>query len=1121
MDEELLADFDSFTAPQEEVPTETPIAETQPIETVGKPSLTEPAIVPEENQMLSDFDTFTQPQIDPVEQHRPPEVDDSVWEDIKGRVGKYLGKAGETALKYGTALAATATALPRASFSDIQEQTTEASQITAKARTYKALEENYQFSYSQLKDTFNAAVHGDKEAALRLSEQKDLVNNNAVKAMELEGITAFYDNGELLVRVIGEDGEPTLKNLDEDTFANIASGFSAQSGEIAGGIGGAIKGAYEGAKLGKSPKMKALGAVVGGATGGYIGTLGGSLMDLTRSAITLNKEIDASEIFNIATGRAAAGTLATAGIALAGKTVSKAVAPISKVIKKATDRVLTLYKTGDIQGAKQIVKDDYNLSDKDIDDLFESVAKDVKGLDKLQGDDLLRQKLLAAEQQQAQGETKIIGALKQNLKGSVETSKEIDLRAKEVLKFVKTKAKKPSAIQKGIKGKEKSVKDNYGEVKGMIDEAVPNYKPDLDIVSFKKTILDVNKRVIDPTVKEKVENLAEVLASQPNKNVGDLIETRKLYNNFYGKNSHHFNNKNDMDALRGIQDTIDSKIDEAIDSIGNKDIAKQLKDAFTDAKQKYVKMFEVQDTASYSKIFKKGIREPQLGKALINYSQSIDGDLEKILNKLSPVQRVKSEFSIINEILKRSMGKTKAKSIDFGKLLEGIGASKNSLKSKEAKQFIKNIEDYDKKFGKDVGLQKATETSIPKEINSIATSVAGKAKMMISGIQFKAIQRLAWSDEGRRLSLQKSLELALQQSRTPREFFFKASKAKGMPNTTREALKKAIKEIGEQEQLIKKNAQEAMDKALKEEATKKQKKILSEKKLQERKWEKAKAERMKEVEAQKKGPSIEESKEQARQAKKPLSPQAQKVKDASVPEIGAEIDAEKKAVKNIFAKNKSDEAKYKGMSPEDIAEMDRLDAIEAQEMFGDVQEAEVKSAIDKTTRDANFKKWFKDSKVVDDNGKPLVVYHGSSSKFEVFKTDAPLFTQQADGVYFSSKKGAAKKYGENLYEVNLSIKNPLEIDGEGKSFNELQEKLDYEIRWAEKDGYDGVIIKNIKDSPTGKGGSIQDTYVVFEPNQIKSVNNSGAYSKDGNILKGALTVGAVGGTNALSQKESN
>ena len=58
----------------------------------------EQPIVTEAEPILADFDAFTAPeqpqapqmQVDPqtaqIEQHRPSEVDDMTWEDIKGRV---------------------------------------------------------------------------------------------------------------------------------------------------------------------------------------------------------------------------------------------------------------------------------------------------------------------------------------------------------------------------------------------------------------------------------------------------------------------------------------------------------------------------------------------------------------------------------------------------------------------------------------------------------------------------------------------------------------------------------------------------------------------------------------------------------------------------------------------------------------------------------------------------------------------------------------------------------------------------------------------------------------------------------------------------------------------------
>jgi hypothetical protein len=88
---------------------------------------------------------------------------------------------------------------------------------------------------------------------------------------------------------------------------------------------------------------------------------------------------------------------------------------------------------------------------------------------------------------------------------------------------------------------------------------------------------------------------------------------------------------------------------------------------------------------------------------------------------------------------------------------------------------------------------------------------------------------------------------------------------------------------------------------------------------------------------------------------------------------------------------------------------------------------------DQTETEA-FKKWFGDSKVVDEEGKPLVVYHGSRKTdieiFESGKSGTRGINEETEGFFFSPIREAADnyagtKYGKGkVYPVYLSIKNP-------------------------------------------------------------------------------------------------
>ncbi len=128
-------------------------------------------------------------------------------------------------------------------------------------------------------------------------------------------------------------------------------------------------------------------------------------------------------------------------------------------------------------------------------------------------------------------------------------------------------------------------------------------------------------------------------------------------------------------------------------------------------------------------------------------------------------------------------------------------------------------------------------------------------------------------------------------------------------------------------------------------------------------------------------------------------------------------------------------------------------------------------------KSGNFKNWFGDwennpskaSKVVNEDGTPKVVYHGTDKGgFYVFD---PKMSDDKISLFFSDSKVTSNSYAQSdnqqLYEVYLAIKKPYVIDAKGHMWNELDDKLGNTTREiAEKSksqGYDGVIIENVRD----------------------------------------------------------
>ena len=153
-----------------------------------------------------------------------------------------------------------------------------------------------------------------------------------------------------------------------------------------------------------------------------------------------------------------------------------------------------------------------------------------------------------------------------------------------------------------------------------------------------------------------------------------------------------------------------------------------------------------------------------------------------------------------------------------------------------------------------------------------------------------------------------------------------------------------------------------------------------------------------------------------------------------------------------------------------------------------------------------FKDWFGDwendqenaSKVVDENGEPLVVIHNTKTpNITIFKPGV------ADSIYFADKGGQnfvnGFERGEYNYEVFLNIRKPT-----------------FDTEWTGDEDSDGLLVRLSKqqiidntDSEEEKAkalevlkdGEYAGFFAVSNPNQIKSATgNTGAFSKEDNDI---------------------
>jgi hypothetical protein len=180
------------------------------------------------------------------------------------------------------------------------------------------------------------------------------------------------------------------------------------------------------------------------------------------------------------------------------------------------------------------------------------------------------------------------------------------------------------------------------------------------------------------------------------------------------------------------------------------------------------------------------------------------------------------------------------------------------------------------------------------------------------------------------------------------------------------------------------------------------------------------------------------------------------------------------------------------------------------------------------TESNKFKNWFGNSKVIDKDGNPSKMYHGSNNEFNEFD---PVKT---DGmIWLTENKEYAKEFsGENdLKELYVKIENPLNvrnITGE-RNLAEWQETLEDigidtsninfdKLDWApdygkytfydllphagnnylnagtlnaiKNAGYDGIFAP----PETNNGITSKNTIVAFNSNQVKSTKNKGNFN---------------------------
>ena len=123
--------------------------------------------------------------------------------------------------------------------------------------------------------------------------------------------------------------------------------------------------------------------------------------------------------------------------------------------------------------------------------------------------------------------------------------------------------------------------------------------------------------------------------------------------------------------------------------------------------------------------------------------------------------------------------------------------------------------------------------------------------------------------------------------------------------------------------------------------------------------------------------------------------------------------------------------------------------------------------------------YFKKSKVRDENGNLLKVYHGTTENFTVFDKTKGRANMDIQGMFFCPLEIEAKDYGSNVNAYYINITNPASEQMGYKALRKFQGQNNAGVKareYLESLGYDGVNNNN-------------EEYIAFNSNQIKLADN--------------------------------
>lgn len=585
-----------------------------------------------------------------------------------------------------------------------------------------------------------AAFFGD-ESSIQEAEAAELGMIKNIQALgEKRGLNLQFEEGKWVI----ETPEGPV-----DVSPGILDSIVAEKGELVGSVAGGWTGAVRGlAAGGVSPWQRAGGALVGGVAGAVAGGIVGTELDYLYQSMKLQEEMSAE----IAAHKALTASEATAY----GEVIGLGLVKFGGKMWDGAKRVKNFVLDGNTEGARKALKETFFLSQDEIDEIvarFERIV-DTTGMS------VAEKEIKAVATSVPGAEALVKAAAAIDPQASRAVVKTISDRATQLLQAANDGTSETARLLKqDLDSYVSAVKEQYDAVKVKAASNPRNkyYKFNLDNVAVQPVLESLAENITDPSIREKfLLQMKQAQRYTDSRTFSDLIELRQLVNEF--RFNKRITKPADYAALDEVTKNIDQKLEKGANWLFGKAGAQQWLNEFATARKDYAQMKGVQRTALYKIVNRPGVTPEAVSKAMLKYSDAIDGNYESVMSMLPKEMRQLAERDMISQLVnKYTVGAEDGiRATQFPMLAKDL--STRSFMDEESRQLVKAIDVMADVFKNDIRLgQNAGMMKVPEFQSYLTADPVVRAKFELASNVFNAIkQRIPGSKASREIALIKN-----------------------------------------------------------------------------------------------------------------------------------------------------------------------------------------------------------------------------------------------------------------------------------------------------------------------------------------------------------------------------